>query len=456
MVLAPGPRERLLLQEHLEATGHEVSAAPDLAAASALLERGEHDAALVWHEAGVQDGLAALEALAGRGGGRAPILLAAARAAIEDAVAAMRLGAADVMTPPFAPDTLALALARAVETTGRTPGAAGAPPEAPAPAGAPRRAEDRHRLLTASPAMEAILARARSVAPSRAAVLIQGESGTGKELLARYIHRHSDRAGGPFVAVNCAALPETLLESELFGHEKGAFSGAVRRKAGRFEQADGGTILLDEITEMAPTLQAKLLRVLQEGEVDRLGGTAPVPVDVRVISTTNREILAAVRKGDFREDLYFRLNVIPFRVPALRERPEDIPFLAEHYRARFCAEYRRGELAFAEGVLEELARRPWAGNVRELRNVVERGVLLAQDSHITLADLLADEAEAGLPGPEPAGDTVLKLDEMEKAMIQKALARTQGNRTHAAKLLGISVRTLRNKLADYRRAGLVL
>ena len=309
--------------------------------------------------------------------------------------------------------------------------------------------------------MEQLLERARRVARSKATVLIQGESGTGKELLARFIHDHSDRAKGPFIALNCAALPETLLESELFGHEKGAFSGAVARKLGRFERANGGTILLDEVTEMALPLQAKLLRVLQEEEIDRLGGTRTIPIDVRVIATTNRDCLAAVRAGKFREDLYYRLNVIPLKLPPLRQRREDIPLLAEHFREEFCSQYGR-RLRFAPGVLQAMAEMEWRGNIRELRNVVERGVLLAGGETIQPEDLfedgtkIAQSQEKQESRVDPLVTEVMRLSDMEREMVKRALAKTKGNRTHAAKLLGISVRTLRNKLAEYRQMGLIL
>ncbi len=315
--------------------------------------------------------------------------------------------------------------------------------------------EKQYDIVTVSPVMQQLLKKAKSVAKSKASVLIQGESGTGKELLARYIHKESDRACGPFVAVNCAALPETLLESELFGHEKGAFSGAISRRLGKFELANHGTILLDEITEMQPSLQAKLLRVLQESEIDRLGGQTPIPIDVRVIATTNRDIKQVVSEGNFREDLYFRLNVIPLRIPPLRARVEDIEVLAKYFCSYFCKQYSRN-LDFAPGVVETLKTWAWPGNVRELRNVIERGVLLAQGSHITLKDLTDDEQGYIPMGTPVISDQIMTLDEMEKFMIKKALGQTNGNRTHAAKLLGISVRTLRNKLAEFRRQGIVL
>ncbi len=349
--------------------------------------------------------------------------------------------------------------------------------------------QGRYIIVSANPAMKRLLARLKSVASSKASVLIMGESGTGKELLARYIHAASDRANAPFVALNCAALPETLLESELFGHEKGAFSGAFSRRLGRFEQANGGTILLDEITEMSTPLQAKLLRVLQEGEVDRLGGSAPVKVNVRVIATTNRDILTTVKEGRFREDLYYRLNVIPVVLPSLKERPEDIETLARYFLKQFSSEYQKNGLSFASGVLEKLRMMDWPGNIRELRNAIERGALLAQGSDVTIEDIFGFENTANyltlpkdtetapvempvhdrdeqatepmetgikLPINEPEGGDSLNLAEMEKKAIRLALSRTEGNRTHAATILGISVRTLRNKLAEYRQMGIIL
>src|SRR5439155_677802 len=250
----------------------------------------------------------------------------------------------------------------------------------------------RRPILTRDPALQRVLAIAESVASSRAPVLIQGESGTGKELLARYVHESGSRRGKPFVAVNCAALPRELLESELFGHERGAFTGAITRKTGKFELASGGTILLDEISEMELGLQAKLLRVLQEYEVDRVGGSAPVPVDVRVVATTNRRLAEMVDRGRFREDLYYRLTVIPLVLPPLRERPADIDLLADHFLDRFSA---GRTLRLAPEAREALKARPWPGNVRELENTLERAALLARSEVVTAGDL--DDRDAGVP-----------------------------------------------------------
>ncbi len=465
LVAVPGASDRLKLQSHLEKMGFEVTSAHDEETCASLIMRGGFDLALLVHN---PDRMRTLDIIVEH-----PeicedcrVIFLAEDCAIEDAVKAMEAGATDFV--PFSDefDAIGFMLASAfyakdrcrkpaVRKEGKSSGSASAAVQVKAPP------EDKHRILTCSPVMEALLEQAGNVARSRATVLIQGESGTGKELLARFIHKNSDRAAGPFVALNCAALPETLLESELFGHEKGAFSGAIARKAGKFELASNGTLLLDEVTEMALPLQAKLLRVLQEGEVDRLGGSSPVPVDVRVVATTNRDVLAAVRAGKFREDLYFRLNVIPLKLPPLRERQGDIPFLARHFLDFFSAEYGKKGLKFARGVLERMSAMKWSGNVRELRNVVERGVLLAAGNEIRLRDLLGDEqgrqAEtAPEKGKNFLDDEMFNLSDIEKEMVQKALDKTGGNRTHAARLLGISVRTLRNKLAEYRRMGLVL
>ncbi len=346
------------------------------------------------------------------------------------------------------------------------------PPTQPVPP-APARG---HAIIGQHPVMQKALALARRVAPSKATILISGESGTGKELFARYIHEHSDRTDGMFIAVNCAALPEHLLESELFGHERGAFTGAVARKLGRFELADRGALLLDEISEMDLSLQAKLLRVLQEGEIDRVGGTETVGVDVRVLATTNRDLGGCVQEGRFRQDLFYRLNVIPLTLPPLRERGKDVLLLAEHFMRRFCRQYSVESLSFSTGALRWLEEYDWPGNVRELQNLMERAVLLSGAGTIRRRHFLLDgqgleldelgqqpQAAAGGPGPGPEGPAgpppgkeqeVQPLSEVEKHMILKGLGHTQGNRTKAADLLGISVRTLRNKLNEYRRQGL--
>ncbi len=330
-------------------------------------------------------------------------------------------------------------------------------PEIPSGAAGPKVFKDLLETFPNSPPfisqnkkMLQILNLCQKIAPSKATVLLQGESGTGKEMLARYIHSLSPRKRGPFVAVNCASLPETLLESELFGHEKGAFTGAIARKIGKFELAHGGTILLDEISEMNTFLQAKILRVLQESEVDRIGSHQPIAIDIRVMATTNRHLEASVQKGDFREDLYYRLNVINIRIPPLRERPEDIPILADHYLKFYAQNYGRAVEYISPAALAWLQRQEWKGNVRELKNKIEYAVLITNKNFLDVEDLAEREegmAEIPLPPPEDS----LCLKDMEKRLILKALESTNGNRTQAAKVLGISIRTLRNKLHEYKK-----
>jgi len=370
-----------------------------------------------------------------------PVILMTAGGKVSDAVEAMRKGAEDYLLKPFAADRLEEILHRALlENPSR-----GKSNEVPWPA-----SRLTGPIITQDRRLKEILDLCRRVAASKATVLIQGESGTGKELLARFLHLESPRTQGPFVAVNCASLPETLLESELFGHEKGSFTGAVGRKIGKFELAHRGTILLDEISEMNTFLQAKILRVLQENEVDRIGGSHPIPIDIRVVATTNRDLPAAIQKGDFREDLFYRLNVIGIQLPPLRERKEDIEFLAHHFLRKFAAEYERPVQNISEAALSWLKEQEWRGNVRELKNALERAVLIASQRILGVQDFGAPAPAGALPAPETREES-LCLREMEQKFIMGALEKTQGNRTHAAKILGISIRTLRNKLNEYKQ-----
>jgi two-component system, response regulator FlrC len=319
-------------------------------------------------------------------------------------------------------------------------------------------AEEQSAIVHADAGTAKVLKLADQVAPSDASILITGPSGTGKELMARYVHNRSKRKDGRFVAVNCAAIPENLLESELFGYEKGAFTGAVARRIGKFEEANGGTLLLDEISEMDLRLQAKLLRVLQEKEIDRLGGNKPVPVNVRILATSNRHMAEEVKKGTFREDLYFRLNVMNIELPPLKERPADIPVLARHFADKYAEANSLPPRPITDAAMQKLAAHPWPGNVRELENTMHRAVLLASGDEIDAeAVTLSGDAEAasagtagGNGGAAESGALVGRtVADVERELIIDTLSHCLGNRTHAATILGISIRTLRNKLKQY-------
>ncbi|HLP78714.1 MAG TPA: sigma-54 dependent transcriptional regulator [Candidatus Paceibacterota bacterium] len=380
---------------------------------------------------------------------------------VESAVECMKNGAFDYLIKPFSAEQIEVVLKKAEEFTQLLRVNRFLSQE---------NEDSGYELLGSSPAMDNVRQLIRKVARTLATVLIQGESGTGKELVARAIYRESARANAPFIRVNCAAIPENLIESEFFGHEKGAFTGALNKREGRFELAHGGTILLDEISEISPSVQAKLLRVLQERELERVGGNRTIKVDVRVIATTNRHLEQSVQKKEFREDLFFRLNVVPIHVPPLRERKEDVIFLAEEFMRRFSRKHGIRVNGFSDPALRILKTHEWPGNVRELQNVIERAVILCGEGGLLEADHLglgisasgtesakniptttAQTSSAAGTGTEPTvqnGD-FLEMAEMEKRHILRALERCNGNRTHAAKLLKISIRTLRNKLSDY-------
>ncbi len=329
--------------------------------------------------------------------------------------------------------------------------------------------EEAQSLIFTSPAMTKVIGMADQIAPSDASIMITGESGTGKEVIARYIHKKSKRSGNTMISVNCAAIPENLLESELFGYEKGAFTGAVARRIGKFEEAEGGTILLDEISEMDMRLQAKLLRVLQEREVDRIGGSKPVKVNIRVLATSNRNMQEEVKKGTFREDLYFRLNVITMNMPALRERVEDVKPLAEYFVEKYSKANGISLRKISDAALAKLSKYHWPGNVRELENTMHRTILLAtgniiEPDAIMLQGMVEQQPEvvavantSGAMSKPASGNTGglvgRTVDSVEQELILDTLSYCLGNRTHAANILGISIRTLRNKLKLYGESG---
>src|SRR6266550_4725424 len=368
------------------------------------------------------------------------VILLTAFGTVEEAVKAMKDGAYDFLTKPFRREQLIKLVDKALERRDLIE----------QNRALKKQLEDiraKGQMIGASPSFRRMLTLVEQIADSSATILIQGESGAGKELVARAIHERSGRRTGPFVAVNCAALPETLLESELFGYEKGAFTGAAGRKEGRFELAHGGTLFLDEVSDLSPVTQPKILRVLQEGEFERLGGTHTIQVDVRIVAATNQDLAEMVRERRFREDLYYRLNVITIRVPPLRERHEDIRVLAEHFLRLYAAKNNRRLEGFADEALRRLEGYSWPGNVRELENVIERGVVLARASLIDLADL-PEEIAGATPLPEGVLSVRIgtPLAEVEQRLLEATLRATKNNKTLTAKLLGIDPRTVSRKL----------
>jgi DNA-binding NtrC family response regulator len=372
----------------------------------------------------------------------AVVIVMTAFGAVDSAVQAMKQGAADYLTKPVNVDELSLVLKRELERK-RLRAEAGQLRE---------RLSERRRIsniIGASAPMQQVFDTVLQIAPSRASVLITGESGTGKELIAAAIHEHSPRAKGPFVKLHCAALAESLLESELFGHERGAFTGAVGRREGRFEQADGGTIFLDEIGEISPATQVKLLRFLQEHEFERVGGNSTVKVDVRIVAATNRNLLQRVKDGHFREDLYYRLNVVSIEMPALRQRPSDIALLASHFLRKFVQENGKSIDGFTDEALAQLAAYDWPGNVRELENAIERAVVVCKKGRIGVEDLTAAILAAK---PRTDGVPVIPgatMAELERYAILKTLEHTGGSTSRAAELLGVSPRTIQYRLQEY-------
>ena len=446
LIVDDEPEIRQTLFDGLSTNGYAIFLAENGEGALRLCDQRPFDLVVLDVKLPDRDGIQLLETMKNRSA-ETPVIMMSGYGTTQNAIEAMRKGAFDYLLKPFSVDTIKQRIQMALKESvvraegrpemGRPEMKSGLPPSS-------------SPIITRDKRMLELMEVCQRVASSKATVLIQGESGTGKELYARYIHARSPQCDGPFVAVNCASLPETLFESELFGHEKGAFTGALGRKIGKFELAHGGTLLLDEISEMSPFLQAKILRVLQEGEVDRVGGKDPIPVDVRVIATTNRDLEACIKKGEFREDLYYRLNIISFKLPPLRERADDVDLLVNHFLGKYAEQYKTQARSVSERAWTWLRKQPWQGNVRELKNLMERAVLMASGPVLDLTDFSATE-QAGGGAPEGQGAPfTFSLREMEKNLIFRALEQTHGNRTHAAKMLGISIRTLRNKLNEYK------
>jgi DNA-binding NtrC family response regulator len=372
----------------------------------------------------------------------APIVACGVSSDARAAVAAIHAGAKEYIPLPPDPELIAAVLAAV--------------------------SDDTRELVYRDEMMAHVVKLAQQIAPSDASVLITGESGTGKEVLARYVHLRSNRSRGAFISVNCAAIPENLLESELFGHEKGAFTGAIARRVGKFEEASGGTLLLDEISEMDARLQAKLLRAIQERVIDRVGGTRPVPVDIRIIATSNRNLVDAVREGVFREDLLFRLNVVNLKIPPLRERPADVIELAQHFIKKYSDANGIPARPLSAEARRTLVLNRWRGNVRELENTIHRAVLLASGDEIGADGILSPDGArldqsktpAAVAHATQAAEAVTRalvgrtVADVERDLILETLKHCLGNRTHAANILGISIRTLRNKLNEYADDGI--
>ena len=377
------------------------------------------------------------------------VIMMTAYGDIDNAVETMKVGAFDYLLKPFSAEILISTVNRAFlsesEVATQPASISSPPPEV-------KKVPER-KILTCNEEMKKLLEFAEKIAFSKSTVLIIGETGTGKELFARLIHQFSPRSDKPFMPINCAALPEGLLETEMFGHEKGAFTGADYRKEGKFELANKGTLLLDEVTEMSFPLQAKLLRVLQEHEIDKVGGKEAIPVDVRVIATTNRDIKKRIKENQFREDLYYRLNVIPIKLIPLRERKEDLLLLAEHFLETHCREMQKTVPVIDETTLTLLKKYHWPGNVRELGNIMERAALMCNEDRLLPAHLFFEEDSDidGEPGSKPLSNFRGTIYEMEKELIIQTLEEVNGNKTRAAESLGISIRTLRNKLTEYQK-----
>jgi DNA-binding NtrC family response regulator len=432
LVIEDEEKQRRVVGLHLASADYEVKGAGTAEEGWKLA--GDADLILTDLKLPGMDGLALLEKLKAQNS-HTPVIVMSAFSTVENAVEAMKRGAVDFLPKPFSLDHLTVVVEKALEVS-------------------KLRDENRElrealgerykfeNIIGGSPAMQEIFATIMRVAPTRATVLLAGESGVGKDMIARAIHQHSPRKDRPFVKINCTAIPENLMESELFGYEKGAFTGANISKPGKFEQANTGTVMLDEIGDVPASVQVKLLRILQEREFERLGSNKTQQTDVRVIAATNVDLRAALEQGTFREDLYYRLNVVPMNIPPLRERKEDIPYLVDHFVKKFGGE-------ISEGALERLVSYHWPGNVRELENVIERSILLAKGPRVEADDI---KIESGIGRARPAFSAEaflpegMTLDQYEQSIIREALKRANGNKSQAARLLGLTRNALRYRL----------
>jgi len=438
---------RTMLYTLISGWGYEVTEADDGATAIEKVKEQSYDLVLMDVRMVKVSGLEALEQIKSFNPA-IPVIIMTAYSSVDTAVDALKQGAHDYLTKPLDFDKLKITIARSMEHTRLKE-------ENRLLKESLGKHFDRQNIIGQSPAMVNLLETVAQVAPSEATVLITGESGTGKELIAGAIHYNSSRKDGPFVKINCAAITETLLESELFGHEKGAFTGADRRKEGRFFQAHRGSLFLDEVSEMSLTMQVKLLRVLQEREFTRVGGEKTIPVDVRIIAATNKDLPQLIGKGEFREDLYYRLNVVDLEIPFLRKRREDVPLLAQHFLQIFAARNHKEIKGFTPQAMDHLIRYDWPGNVRELMNAVERAVVLSRSDYLSEKDFpVISGSEIKNDGtisqtPQMNGDGATPLEEVEKATILKTLEAAGGNKSEAARRLGITRKTLHKKLKTY-------
>ncbi len=441
LIVEDEPKMLRLLDLNLSEEGYSTHTAQDADSGLKILRQEKIDLVLTDLKLPGMDGLEFLQAVK-RSGANIPVIVMTAYGTVETAVGAMKAGASDYVLKPFSIEEIKLIIRKELDSRHLRE-------ENRSLREALGQRYDFRNIVARSAKMQEVLAMVERVAATNSTVLLAGESGVGKDLIARAIHQHSRRASGPFVKINCAAIPENLLESELFGYERGAFTGAVTPKPGKFELADKGTLFLDEIGDVPGSIQAKLLRVLQEREFERLGGTKTLKVDVRLVAATNRDLRAALEQGTFREDLYYRLNVVPINIPPLREHPEDIPYLIDHFIARFGRESGKSVTGITPEAMKLLMKFHWPGNARELENILERAVALSTGPVLEVGDIHLDVSPAkASPSTAPFPPEGVTLEQFEEEIIREALRRANGNKSQAARLLGLSRNALRYRLSN--------